>query len=106
MLGRVDFFLGQPSRVFYGLLDVVFFQIGKAIQDFLNSRSVGNLSDDYRNRNPHSANAGPIPHDVLVKCDSVKHRYLRGISACKIIAFQSDSGATQRSKLGLGKITL
>lgn len=59
--------------VFERLLDILPFQIGISLQDFLERGAVRDLSHDDRNGNPHSSDAGPAPHDLRIKCDAIEH---------------------------------
>ena len=36
---------------------------------------MGDLAHDDRNRNPHTTDAGPAPHDLRIKCNAVEHAH-------------------------------
>ena len=42
-----DFLAGQPGRVLQGLLDVLWLEVGVALQDVGHRRAVGDLADDH-----------------------------------------------------------
>jgi len=73
ILTKVDFFLGQPSRVFDRLLDVIFFQVRIALKHLVERCPVSNLTNDHRNGYPHPTDARASPHNLGIKGNSIKH---------------------------------
>ena len=64
--------VGEPGRVFDGLLDIPALEIGVAFKNFLERGAVGDLADDHRYGNPHPANAGPSSQNHRVERDAVE----------------------------------
>jgi len=71
---RMDFLLGQPSRVPKCFVDVFCLDIWVILKDFVHRRPVRNLPDNDRNGDAHSTNTGTSTHDPWVKCNSFEHR--------------------------------
>jgi hypothetical protein len=77
LLGRVNLFLRQPSRILDRLLDIFPFQVRVTFKYFVKTRAVSNLADDDRNRNAHAAYARSPAHNLRIESDSLKHQPLQ-----------------------------
>jgi hypothetical protein len=73
ILAKVNLFLGQPGSILNRLLDVFLFQVRVALKNFLERRSVRDLTHNYGDRYAHSAYACSPAHDLGVEGDSVEH---------------------------------
>lgn len=71
-LGRVNFFLGEPSRVFECLSHIFRSQLGISLQHVLDPRPMRDLGDDDGDGDSKSADAGAASHDFRVECDVVE----------------------------------
>jgi hypothetical protein len=76
-LSGMDFLLSQPGCIFNCLPYILLIQVGIALQNLPNSRSMRDLIDDSRNWNPHPAYACTASHDLWIKADSIKHFHLQ-----------------------------
>ena len=54
--------MGQPSRVFQGLSDVLWFEVRVVGQDLFRGGPMGDLADDYGDGYPHAADTCAPPH--------------------------------------------
>lgn len=64
--------LRQPSGVFERLLYILALKVGIALKDVLNTRPVGNLSDNQGNRDTHPSDTGPPAHDCGVERGAIE----------------------------------
>ena len=77
ILAEVDLLLGEPRGVLDGLLNVLRFEVRVARQDLLDCSSMGDLTHDDRNRNPHPSDTCPPTHDPGLESDPLEfHRAL------------------------------
>jgi hypothetical protein len=67
--------LREPGRVAQGLFDVRSFEIRVSCEDFFEGCTVGNLTDDDRDRNPHAADACATTQDLWIEGNSVERRH-------------------------------
>jgi len=70
----MDLLLSKPSRILEGLSDILTREIWVVFQYFLLGCSVGELTDNHRNGNSHSADAGAASQDFGIKRYSFEHR--------------------------------
>jgi hypothetical protein len=67
------FLASQPGGIFESLLDVLWFEVGVLLKNLGHAGAVRDLAHDYRDRDPHSADAGAVADDLGVERDSIEH---------------------------------
>jgi hypothetical protein len=69
----MDFFSGQPRSILDSLLNILPFKVGISLQDFFELRTMCYLTHDDRDGDSHAPDAGPSPHDLGIKSDTIEH---------------------------------